>query len=79
MKNSGPITCCQHCGSTLGFYILSNYMRVPHETNFDGTQLDNTGMYDQADIERGKIAYCMNCDKAICRISTLEKRNGIFE
>lgn len=78
MSKKGPITCCPHCGSTMGFYTLSNYMRVPYEIGFDGEQRDNSSMYENADIQGGNMAYCMNCGKAICRLSTIKKRNGIF-
>lgn len=79
MRGKGTITCCPHCGSTMGFYTMSNYLHVPHEMGFDGEERDNSSMYDQAEIEGGNLAYCMKCNRVICRISTLKKRNGIFE
>ena len=78
MSKKGPITCCPHCGSAMGFYTLSNYMRVAYKTSFDGKERDNSEMYDNAEIRGGNTAYCLECNKVICRVSTLQKRNGIF-
>lgn len=77
MAKNYPITCCPHCGSDDGIYTLTTYVDVPYMRGFDGEAQDNSEMYDNVrTIKGGKIAYCQNCYKAICRLSTLEKQWG---
>ncbi len=42
MTKRKRITCCPHCGSDEGFYILSDYINVRYEHGFDGSERDNT-------------------------------------
>lgn len=70
-----PITCCPHCGSDSGIYTLTTYVGVPYNRGFDGSEQDNGEMYDNVtEFRGGKIAYCQECHKAVCRMSTLEKQ-----
>lgn len=68
------ITSCPHCGSTDGFYTFDTYKNIPYRMGFDGTNQDNSEMYENATIYRGKLAYCQQCNKVICRVSTLENK-----
>ena len=69
-----PITCCPHCGSTLGIYTMTDYLRVPYNVGFDGGEQDNGEMYDNATLRGGLLAYCQSCGKLICRLSTLQRQ-----
>ena len=69
------IVCCPHCGSTEGIYTKTTYVNVPWCCGFDGEEGYNGEMYDNAErIDGGKIAYCQECDRPICRLSTLMKQ-----
>lgn len=68
------ITCCPHCGSAEGFYTLSTYKDIPYNLGFDGKEQNNSEMYDNATVHNGLLAYCQNCGKVICRLSTLKKQ-----
>lgn len=75
MSKRKPITCCPHCGSTEGIYTKNTLVNVPYYIKFDGTDEFNGEMYDNAETLRGgELAYCQNCDKVICRMSTLRKQ-----
>ena len=72
-----PITCCPHCGSTEGIYTKTTYVNVPYNLSFDGEAQDNGEMYDNTESFRGgETAYCQECRKAICRMSTLRRQWG---
>lgn len=76
MKKTKKITCCPHCGSTEGVFTKMTLRNVRHFVGFAGEEQDNTEMYDSAIQEGGDIAYCQNCKKPICRMSTLRKQWG---
>ena len=69
-----PINCCPHCGSREGIYTKTTYRNVIHYQGFYGEERDNNSMHDVASVEGGKIAYCQDCNKQICRMSTLERQ-----
>ncbi len=70
-KNS----CCPHCGGNTGVYTKTTYVNVPYALGWDGEAQDNSEMYDNAeDYRGGRTAYCQDCHKAVCRISSLEKQ-----
>ena len=68
-----PITCCPHCGSDEGLYTKCVYREVICLLDFNGKEQDNSEMYDNADVEAGRIIFCQHCHKSICRLSTFEK------
>lgn len=74
MKKRKPIVCCPHCGGTDGIFTKTTLRGVRHFCGFAGEEQDNTEMYDSAVPEGGRIAYCQECGKAICRMSALEKQ-----
>lgn len=50
-------------------------IRVPWMAGFDGSEQDNSEMYDNTErIEGGGMAYCQDCGKVVCRMSTLRKQ-----
>lgn len=68
---------CPHCGSAEGFYILSDCINVPIRSGFDGSEKDNSDMYDCAtDVHYHRYAYCMECDEVIGNASTLLRQIG---
>lgn len=69
------ITCCPHCGSEDGIYCKVSLIDVIYYIGFDGKPQYNGEMYDSAkEIRYGRIAYCQNCDKSICRMSTMDRQ-----
>lgn len=74
-KAKRPITCCPYCGSTKGVYTRTTLINVPYCIGFDGGKQYNGEMYDNAEGQKGgAIAYCQDCGKIVCRMSTLEKQ-----
>lgn len=67
---------CPHCGSNEGIFTKSTLKNVRHFCGFGGEEQDNSEMYDDAVQIGGEIAYCQECLKPICRMSTLRKRWG---
>ena len=57
-----------------GICTYSTYHKVRWIAGFDGSEQYNGEMFDMAEVEGGRMAYCQNCGKPICRISTLEKQ-----
>lgn len=55
---------CKHCNSTLGFYVndVIVHGNVISCYNFDGTEGDNSAMFDGLTTKPGKDAYCLDCD-----------------
>lgn len=79
--SKNPITCCPHCGSTEGLYTKTTYINVPHCFGFNNEAQNNVEMYDNAeDYRGGETAYCQDCHRAVCRMSTLRKQwgEGVF-
>lgn len=66
---------CQHCDSDKGFYIKTQIYGSYKETfNSDGSSdVYNNDASDSLQEKRGKNAYCRNCNKAICKVSEIEK------
>lgn len=75
MAKRKSITCCPHCGSDEGIFTKITLYRVPWRCGFGGEEQENGEMYDSAeDLRGGEMAYCQNCGKVICRMSTLRKQ-----
>lgn len=65
---------CPHCGSAEGYYIKIDYLRVRADYTFDGEPVysSGSGIAESAEERReGKMAYCSDCDKPVCRLKTL--------
>lgn len=64
---------CPHCGKGTGFY-QKNYVYGPVSYNlkFDGTEDDNSEMYNALNYKYGKVAYCSECDKKIANVVDME-------
>ena len=62
---------CPHCGGTDGIFRKMTLRNVRHFCGFNGEEQDNSEMYDDAVSLGGEMAYCQECLKPICRISTL--------
>lgn len=74
MRNR-KIQACPHCGSLEGYYIKIDYLRVRADYDFDGNPVysSGSGIADSAEERReGRMAYCPDCDKPICRVSTIK-------
>lgn len=75
MSRRKPISCCPYCGSKEGIFTKTTMVNVPYYIGFGGEEQFNGEMYDNAEAHRnGLIAYCQNCERPICRMSTLEKQ-----
>lgn len=74
MAQRKPITCCPHCGSTEGVFLKITIRQVEYYTGFFGEQQDNSEMYDNAVSSQGRMVYCQECRKPICRLETMEKQ-----
>lgn len=70
----GAINRCPHCGGTDGIFTKTTLKNVRHFCGFKGEEQDNSEMYDDASSVGGEIAYCQECLKPICRMSTLRKQ-----
>lgn len=71
---------CPHCGSNWGFYTKTTLVNVPYNWSFDGEAQDNSEMYDNAEhYKSGAYCYCQNCDKVICKVSTMARLLGRTE
>lgn len=56
------VTECPKCGETDGFFIrtrVSGVIQINY--SFDGTSVDNSGMYDSMTHRDLKFAYCSVC------------------
>ena len=74
---SKNVTKCPHCGSDEGIYTKATYINIPCSMNYDGTEMDNSEMYDNAEgYKFGKNAYCLACGKIVCRLKKLEEQWG---
>ena len=70
-----PITRCPHCGSTEGVIVKQSLINIPWRCGFMGEEQDNGDMYDSAEKSvEGKMVYCQNCWKPICRFTTIKKQ-----
>ena len=75
MSNRTPITCWPHCGRTEGIFTKTTLYRIPWRCGFNMEEQENGEMYDNAEGQSGgDMAYCQNCRKVICRMSTLRKQ-----
>lgn len=75
MSSRKPIMRCPHCGSTEGIFTKTTLVNIPFYVGFDGSEQFNGEMYDNAEGRRGgELAYCQNCEKVVCRMSTLRKQ-----
>lgn len=65
---------CKHCGSDKGFYIKTHlWARINTYFNNDGSLSEENGNpCDSLIEERGKNAYCISCDKVICKVEEIE-------
>jgi|APAga8741244001_1050109.scaffolds.fasta_scaffold06952_4 hypothetical protein len=61
---------CKYCGSKLGYYT-KGYVTGSFVTrfNFDGSESDNTGMYDHLSHKEGKYKYCRSCHKRLEKVN----------
>lgn len=73
IRGCAPIDQCPHCGSDYGYYT-KDYIRgsIRYICGFDGTERDNTDMYDFATHSAGKQAYCVECGKYLFDMSEVD-------
>ncbi|KIV56467.1 hypothetical protein AM501_09950 [Aneurinibacillus migulanus] len=65
-----PINECTHCGSNEGYYIKQYaFGSIKQNFNFDGSEADNTEMYQHLNHKGGSVAYCSSCNKKIFNMS----------
>ena len=64
---------CPHCGSTESYYLKYQvYGSAKCYFNFDGSEAENGDMYEYLQHKGGKVAYCSNCHKKICKAEELK-------
>lgn len=56
---------CQHCGSSNGIY-----QQLKIEQYYDAY---GKAFYSSDPVAEGKILYCIDCHKPVCRLSTFMK------
>ena len=63
------IESCTHCGSDEGYYT-KDYVKGHTVTRFtfDGSEAENTDMYEGLSHRMGKVAYCLNCHKRLFKM-----------
>ncbi len=62
------LTCCPHCGSDKGYFAKDYaFGRVLTYYSFDGSQVDNSEMYQSLTYKNGKFLYCYACRKRIVK------------
>lgn len=75
MSNRKQITCCPYCGGTEGIFTKTTLHNIPWCCGFNMEHQENGEMYDNAEKQTGGgMAYCQNCKKTVCRMSTLQKQ-----
>jgi len=60
---------CPYCGSDGGFYT-KDYVSGHATTRFmfDGSDADNSDMYEGLSHRMGKVAYCLDCHKSLFKM-----------
>ncbi|MET3658358.1 hypothetical protein [Sporosarcina psychrophila] len=69
-----PIEKCPHCASNEEFYsklTITGSTVLYH--NYDGSDAENSGLYDGLNEKQSKYAYCSNCHKRLFGMSELEE------
>ena len=71
VKDAENISFCPYCGSDAGFYT-KDYVRgmTRYFYRFDGSEADNSSLYDMLYHTKGAYAYCANCDKRLFRMKS---------
>lgn len=70
--NKAPIEKCPYCGSSEGYYTKEQIRgNVYMNFNFDGAEAENGDLYENTTTTGGKIAYCLNCNKRLFKMSEL--------
>ena len=70
MNPKAPIKSCPHCGSEEGFYSkFSVSGSSVYRHNYDGSEAENSSMYDHINHRTSKYAYCQSCDKRLFKMS----------
>ncbi|MGN5650409.1 hypothetical protein [Bacillus sp. Brlt_9] len=72
-SRKAPIERCPHCDSDCGYYTkLQIYGSSFSRYNFDGSEGENSDCYDGLNHKEGKVAYCIDCNKKLFKLSELE-------
>lgn len=60
---------CPHCGNEESYYVKQE-ARGPiyYLINFDGSEADNTEMYEGLRYTTGKYGYCSGCNKRLFKV-----------
>lgn len=62
---------CPHCGSKGGYHTKMQVRgSIVVYFNFDGSEADNTEMYQHLQHHGGEYAYCNDCNKRLFRMVT---------
>lgn len=62
---------CPHCKNEIDFYTkdyVYGSIRSYITPNEDDNHADNSAMYDHLNIKQGKILYCGECDRKVCKL-----------
>ncbi|PJN53641.1 hypothetical protein PAEVO_03610 [Paenibacillus sp. GM2FR] len=61
---------CPHCGNDESYYVKQQVSgNIHYRINFDGSEGENSEMYDSLQHKSGKYAYCDSCHKRLFRIN----------
>lgn len=71
-----PYQYCPHCGSNIGFYVLTRQTEAIHyKYNFDGSEAYNGEMYDKVGWNSSLYTYCCNCNKRLFKSALIDKES----
>ncbi len=77
IKDAENISFCPYCGSYAGYYT-KDYVRgmTRYFYRFDGSEADNSSLYDMLYHTKGAYAYCANCDKRLFKMDQMNQMEG---
>lgn len=68
LPNVSELTESPHCGSGSYYYLSTVSGHATTWVNFDGSDADNTEMYNGIGHKTLKFVFCAECEKKIARI-----------
>lgn len=78
LKSIDEVTQCPFCGNKDGFWVISAASGLTQtQYSFDGSSVDNSGMYNLIREKNRKYAQCNQCQKNIGVISDEAIQNVI--
>ena len=68
MVFEAPFNKCPFCSSNEGFFTREQiHGAIRFRYNFDGSEKDNSNVYNDVNFTGGRAAYCISCNRLIFR------------